>query len=90
MPGPSHVYEIRSVDLVAPDDLEVFRHEEQSWLTLITCQGYDEAQNTYRQRVAARAVLVAIEDEGSLETGAPAVRSLTSQPYQPPTWHDDR
>ncbi len=36
----------------------VLRHEDQPWLTLITCQGYDAASKTYRWRSVARTVLV--------------------------------
>ena len=58
--GLEHVYRVRQVLRVAPDDLSVLRHEEYSWLTLITCQGFDEARDSYRWRVAVRAVLVQI------------------------------
>lgn len=63
--GLRHIYEVRSVKVVAGDDRSVFHHEEQSWLTLVTCFGFDEARDTYRWRVVARAVLVAIEDDDS-------------------------
>ena len=87
--GLQHVYEIQAVDLVTPDDLEVFRHEERSWLTLVTCLGYDEAQDTYRWRVAARAVLVAIEDEGSsISARQPA--GGTSDDRRSPSWQGGR
>ncbi len=61
--GLRHTYEIREVDLVSPADRAVFRHEERSWLTLVTCHGYDEREASYRWRVAARSVLVSIEAE---------------------------
>jgi LPXTG-site transpeptidase (sortase) family protein len=61
--GLQHVYEVRTVEVVPPDDRGVFRHEEQSWVTLVTCTGYDEAEGTYRWRVAVRAVLVTVEEE---------------------------
>ena len=58
--GLEHVYRVRQVLRVRPDDLSVLRHEDYSWVTLITCQGYDEARDQYRWRVAVRAVLVAV------------------------------
>jgi LPXTG-site transpeptidase (sortase) family protein len=61
--GLQHVYEVRAVEVVPPGDRGVFRHEEQSWVTLITCYGFDEEQGTYRWRVAVRAVLISVEDE---------------------------
>jgi sortase (surface protein transpeptidase) len=39
------------------------KHEEKSWLTLVTCKDYDEKTNTYRKRVVVRAVLVSVEWE---------------------------
>jgi hypothetical protein len=39
----------------------VLRHEELSWVTLITCQSYDEWNNAFRWRRVVRAVLVAVE-----------------------------
>jgi len=60
--GQEYVYAVRDSELVAPGAVAtVIRHEELPWLTLITCQGYDEASNTYRYRVVVRAVQVAIK-----------------------------
>jgi len=39
----------------------VIKHEDLPWVTLITCRGYDEASNSYRYRVAVRAVLVNVK-----------------------------
>jgi LPXTG-site transpeptidase (sortase) family protein len=65
--GLDHIYEIREVDLVSPFDRDIFRHEESSWITLVTCHGFDERENAYRWRVAARAVLISIESAGPQE-----------------------
>jgi LPXTG-site transpeptidase (sortase) family protein len=60
--GQEYVYVVRESELVAPGAVAaVIRHEELPWLTLITCQGYNEASNTYRYRVVVRAVQVAIK-----------------------------
>jgi LPXTG-site transpeptidase (sortase) family protein len=58
--GQAYVYEVRSVEkYVQPDDTSsVFKHENYPWLTLITCKGYDEDSDSYRWRVAVRAVQV--------------------------------
>ena len=61
--GQRYIYEIRSVDLVSPAERSVFRHEERSWLTLVTCHGYDEREAAYRWRVVARAVLIEVQAE---------------------------
>jgi LPXTG-site transpeptidase (sortase) family protein len=63
--GLRYIYEVRQVDLLSPSDREIFRHEERSWLTLVTCYGYDEHEASYRWRVVARAVLVSIQADGS-------------------------
>lgn len=60
--GQRLTYEVRSVFTVAADDVDaVFQHEERSWLTLVTCQGFDEQTGSYRSRVVVRAVLLKIE-----------------------------
>ncbi|MEW6505265.1 MAG: sortase [Chloroflexota bacterium] len=59
-PNATYHYEVREVRRVQPTDLSVMRHEERDWLTLITCQGYQEVQNRYQWRVAVRAVLVKV------------------------------
>ena len=58
--GQLYRYEVRQVMSVRPDDLSVLRHEEYDWVTLITCQGYDEQQDAYRRRMVVRAVLVEV------------------------------
>jgi len=59
--GMRYVYEVREVELVGPNDPSVFRHEELPWLSLVTCQGYDERLAAYRWRRVVRAVLVRVE-----------------------------
>lgn len=57
--GQTFTYEVREVLTVSPDDIKAaFQHRDNSWVTLLTCQGYDSGTNTYRSRVLVRAVLV--------------------------------
>jgi LPXTG-site transpeptidase (sortase) family protein len=56
--GQQYVYEVRSNVQVQPNNMNVLKHEEKAWLTLVTCKQYDEASNTYKKRVVVRAVLV--------------------------------
>jgi LPXTG-site transpeptidase (sortase) family protein len=56
--GLRYIFSVREVRQVLPEDLSVLRHEDRPWVTLITCKGYDERRETYRTRVAVRAVLV--------------------------------
>lgn len=61
--GRKYTFEVRSNEIVDPNDTSGFRHEEKPWLTLVTCREYDEKTNTYRKRVVVRAVLVSVTDE---------------------------
>nr|MDQ3004792.1 sortase [Chloroflexota bacterium] len=58
--GYRYTYKVVSNELVQPDDINVLRHEEKAYLTLITCDTYDEKTGTYLRRVAVRAVLVEV------------------------------
>ena len=58
--GQRFTYEVRQVANVRPNDLSVLSHEEYDWVTLITCQGYDEQLDTYRRRTVVRAVLMEV------------------------------
>lgn len=59
--GQTYTYEVRSNRLIAPDAVRALGHEEYDWVTLLTCQNYDEASGEYRYRRAVRAVLVSVE-----------------------------
>jgi LPXTG-site transpeptidase (sortase) family protein len=56
--GYRYTYRVVSNELVEPTDSRVMKHEDQSFLTLITCDSYDEKMGTYLRRVAVGAVLV--------------------------------
>ncbi|HSR47281.1 MAG TPA: sortase, partial [Anaerolineales bacterium] len=80
--GEQYVFQIQEMELVSPFDRSIFRHEERSWLTLVTCHGFDERENTYRWRVAARAVLTSVEADGSVP--APAYAPPLTPPREDP------
>jgi LPXTG-site transpeptidase (sortase) family protein len=61
--GQRYIFEVRTNQIVRPSDTSVFRNDGYTWMTLITCKEYDESTNTYRRRIAVRAVLVKVEDE---------------------------
>ncbi|MFA9492044.1 MAG: sortase, partial [Anaerolineales bacterium] len=73
--GERYIYEIREVDLVPPNDPSVIRHEEYPWITLVTCEGYDEELGIYRWRVAAHAVQVSVEGDTGSSHVIPYTRS---------------
>jgi LPXTG-site transpeptidase (sortase) family protein len=58
--GVTYYYQVRDVRRVMPNDLSPLKHEQRDWVTLITCQGFEEQRNAYRWRVAVRAVLMKV------------------------------
>jgi LPXTG-site transpeptidase (sortase) family protein len=60
--GYRYTYKVVSNEFVQPDDMTVLRHEEKSYLTLVTCDSFDEKTGTYLRRVAVRALLVDVRD----------------------------
>jgi LPXTG-site transpeptidase (sortase) family protein len=64
--GQRYIYEVRTNRVVSPKDKSVFKHEDYSWLTLVTCRDYNETTDSYDRRLAVRAVLIIVEpDSGS-------------------------
>jgi LPXTG-site transpeptidase (sortase) family protein len=61
--GSKYIYKVQTVRRVWPDDLSALKHAEVPTLTLITCQGYNENDGSYRYRIAVQAVLVDIQPE---------------------------
>ncbi|HSL29396.1 MAG TPA: sortase, partial [Anaerolineales bacterium] len=61
--GERYIFEVQTNKVVDPDDRSVLKHENQPWLTLITCKEYDPKTDTYRKRVVVRAVLVSVTGE---------------------------
>jgi LPXTG-site transpeptidase (sortase) family protein len=61
--GERYVYEVRQVLRTWAGDLSPLAHEDQAWLTLLTCQGYNEDTDAYIWRIAVRAVLVEVTPE---------------------------
>ena len=59
--GYQYTYLVVSNTLVQPDDSSVFKPEKESYITLITCDGYDEKTGTYLRRVAVQAKLIAVQ-----------------------------
>ncbi len=56
--GYRYTYQVVSNTIVQPNDASVMKHEDRPYLTLITCDTYDEKTGTYLHRVAVHAVLV--------------------------------
>lgn len=61
--GQKYLYEVRETSLVDPEDTGVItKHETLDWITIITCQGYDEKNARYDRRVVVRAVLISVSN----------------------------
>jgi len=60
--GTTYIYEVRQNRTVSPYNTTVLQHEDEAWLTLITCKDYNETTDTYASRIAVRAVLMKIEE----------------------------
>ena len=56
--GYRYTYKVVSNAYVSPQDASVMKHEDKSFLTLITCDTYDEKTGTYLRRVVVRAALI--------------------------------
>jgi sortase (surface protein transpeptidase) len=65
MDGQSYVFEVRESKLVRPDTTAFALQdlEDNSFLTLITCHGYNPLNDTYLFRRVVRAVLVSVVNE---------------------------
>lgn len=62
--GLAYTYEVRGSAFVSPYDLSPLRHESGSWVTLLTCSGYDARTGKYSQRIAVRAALIDVSRDG--------------------------
>lgn len=56
--GEQYIYEVRQNRTISPYNTSVLQHEKDAWLTLLTCDTYNAATNTYTNRIAVRAVLI--------------------------------
>jgi len=64
MNGMRYMYALRTNTLTNPADTSyITRHETYSWLTLVTCEKYDEQAGKYRYRRVVRAVLIDVTRE---------------------------
>ncbi len=63
--GAKYIFEVRNTRMVRPNTTQfAFQHlEDHSYLTLITCQGYNPISDSYLFRRIVRAVLVDVQSE---------------------------
>jgi len=67
--GYSYIYQIRENRVVKPYDRSPLKHEDDAWLTLLTCKNFNESTNTYENRVSVRAVLISVAKDVSSGAG---------------------
>lgn len=59
--GLVYVYEVQQSFTVSPNNVaEVFKHQEYNWITLVTCENYNENLDTYTSRRVVRAILISV------------------------------
>jgi LPXTG-site transpeptidase (sortase) family protein len=57
--GAQYIYQVQTIDYLQPGEVKkLLKHEETPWLTLLTCDQYNNAVGTYQIRVAVRAALI--------------------------------
>jgi|GEM_PF-1936028 len=62
--GFIYVYEVRESSLISPRSIKtLFKSEEDAWLTLVTCENFNEKTNTFTHRRVIRAVLISVIPE---------------------------
>jgi LPXTG-site transpeptidase (sortase) family protein len=61
--GYRYTYKVVSNKFVQPNDITVLQHEDKAYLTLITCDTYDEMTSAYLRRIAVRAELIDVQPE---------------------------
>ncbi len=62
--GLIYVYQVRQNRLIAPTNLStLFKHENYDWVTLVTCENYNEDTGKFTSRRIIRAVLISVIPE---------------------------
>ncbi len=61
--GMRYIYQVRSVTTVKSNDMSAFKHEDKSWITLVTCKEYDAKTDTYKKRIVVKAILIDVTEE---------------------------
>ncbi|MBI5951754.1 MAG: sortase [Chloroflexi bacterium] len=62
--GQKYVYQVQENRKISPSNIStVFKHENYSWVTLITCEDFDAKSGFYKYRRMVRAVLISVVPE---------------------------
>ena len=63
--GSLYTYEVRENRTISSYDTSVLKHEEEAWITLLTCKTYNEKTHSYTNRISVRAVLLKVEKQSA-------------------------
>lgn len=67
--GQTYVYQVQENRKIMPTNISaVFKHEEYSWITLVTCEDYNAKTGLYKYRRMVRAVLISVISAKQLES----------------------
>jgi LPXTG-site transpeptidase (sortase) family protein len=59
--GKIYIYQVQeNVKLLPENTSTVFKHEEYSWVTLVTCEDYNAKTKLYKYRRMVRAILISV------------------------------
>ena len=59
--GFTYVYEVRQSSVILPTNIKtLFQHEDDSWLSLVTCENFNDKTGKFTNRRLVRAVLISI------------------------------
>ena len=63
MPLVAYIYEVKSIRTSNAADPSILRHEDKSWLTLVTCADNNETAENYLSRLVVKAELIQAQPE---------------------------
>ena len=59
--GQTYVYQVQESRKISPTGITtMFKHEEDSWITLVTCEDFNAKTGLYSTRRMVRAVLISV------------------------------
>ncbi len=59
--GQTYVYQVQESSKISPTSItSMFKHEEDSWITLVTCEDFNAKTGLYTSRRMVRAVLISV------------------------------
>lgn len=62
--GLIYIYQIKENRLISPLSIDtLFKHQDYSWLTMVTCENYNDDLGKYTSRRMVRAVLISVIPE---------------------------